>query len=193
MKAIKLCLLLGIGLLTASFSAENSSYSSATTDDLAFYARQFAHLNRVDPIDLSSIPSLLPLQQHERVYFASAFGMRKHPVLKKMMMHPGQDFAAPSGTIVLATADGIVSRAWANAKRSGYGKQIMIEHEEAFEDLHIRTRYAHLSRIFVTEGQLVQQGDTIALSGNTGLSTAPHLHYEVFENDRQVDPAKYIR
>jgi murein DD-endopeptidase MepM/ murein hydrolase activator NlpD len=146
----------------------------------------------MDRIDLPQVPSLYPVVQTEDVYFASPFGMRNHPVLKQLRMHPGQDFAAPVGTPIIATGDGIIQKTIHDAKKNGYGKQIMIEHEEAFESDCIMTRYAHLSRILVQEGQHVSRGDTIALSGNTGLSTAPHLHYEVILNGEKVDPATFI-
>ncbi|MFK7970460.1 MAG: M23 family metallopeptidase [Bacteroidia bacterium] len=193
MKALKLGLLSVMVLLASSFSSEPIKRPAGTqSPDHAFFSRQFAHMNRIDRIDLPQVPSLYPLAQTEKVYFASPFGMRNHPVLKRRKLHPGQDFAAPKGTPVIATGDGIIARTVTDPSKSGYGKQIIIEHEEAFESECINTRYAHLSKLLVRAGQSVSRGDTIALSGNTGLSTAPHLHYEVIQNGKQVDPAMFI-
>ena len=193
MKATLHGLLFVVVMLTVSFTSEPAKQiTKKQSPDLAFFSRQFAHLNRIDRIDLAQMPSLYPLAQTEDVYFASPFGMRNHPVLKQVRLHPGQDFAAPIGTPVIATGDGLITNVNHNAKHNGYGRQIMIEHEEAFESDCIQTRYAHLSKILVREGQHVHRGDTIALSGNTGLSTAPHLHYEVIQNGRKVDPATFI-
>lgn len=193
MKATILGMFSLLTLLTVSFmNGPEKRQSETSSSDLAFFSRQFAHMNRMDRIDLPQVPSLYPLAQTEDVYFASPFGMRNHPVLKQVRLHPGQDFAAPVGTPVIATGDGIIQKTIHDPTKNGYGKQIMIEHEEAFESDCIKTRYAHLSKILVKEGQWISRGDTIALSGNTGLSTAPHLHYEVIMNGKKVDPATFI-
>ncbi len=102
-------------------------------------------------------------------------------------MHQGVDFAAPAGTPVLATAGGIIGRTTMTADSSGYGIHTAIKHDDNFE-----TRYAHLSKLAVMVGQVVERGDTIGYSGNTGLSTNPHLHYEVLKNGLHLDPEDFF-
>jgi murein DD-endopeptidase MepM/ murein hydrolase activator NlpD len=114
----------------------------------------------------------------------SGFGMREHPLLGVSRPHLGVDLAAPTGTPVFATADGVVGRAGASG---GYGLSIALEHAAGME-----TRYGHLSRLNVTAGQRVRKGDVIGFVGSTGLSTGPHLHYETRVNGRAVNPMPYI-
>ncbi|WP_448585386.1 M23 family metallopeptidase [Thermaurantiacus sp.] len=117
---------------------------------------------------------------------SSGFGMRFHPILGYSRMHQGLDFAAPTGTPVLASAAGrVVMAGWGG----GYGNLVEIDHGRG-----MRTRYAHLSRIRVKPGQQVGQGATIGAVGSTGLSTGPHLHYEVWVNGKPVNPreARYL-
>ena len=110
----------------------------------------------------------------------SGFGMRLHPILGYSRLHRGVDFAAPTGTPVLAAADGTVTfAAWGG----GYGRVIKLAHAQG-----LATAYAHLSAMKVTPGQRVRQGQVIGLVGSSGLSTGPHLHYEVYQNGRPVDP-----
>ncbi|MFN3590767.1 MAG: peptidoglycan DD-metalloendopeptidase family protein [Thermaurantiacus sp.] len=111
---------------------------------------------------------------------SSGFGMRTHPILGFSRLHRGVDFAAPTGTPVLASAGGRVVRAgWGG----GYGNMIDIDHGRG-----IVTRYAHLSRMDVRVGQQVNQGQRIGAVGSTGMSTGPHLHYEVIRNGQPIDP-----
>jgi len=112
----------------------------------------------------------------------SRFGLRYHPILGGSRQHSGVDLAAPAGSPVRASADGIVSFAdW----RGGYGNMIAIEHGSG-----LQTRFAHLSRIAVRAGQRVTKGQLIGLVGSTGRSTGPHLHYEVRQNGSAVDPLR---
>ena len=105
---------------------------------------------------------------------------RFHPVLKKQRPHLGTDYGAPTGTLVWTTARGQVAYAgW----KGGYGKLVEIVHSNGY-----RTRYAHLSKILVRKGQLVQQKDIIGKVGATGLATGPHLHYEIIKNGHHVNP-----
>lgn len=128
-----------------------------------------------------SVPSRMPL---EGAALTSSFGMRTHPVLGGRRQHHGIDLAAPSGTPVYATADGIVSRAdW----YSSYGLYISLEHGAAMQ-----TRYAHLSRLAVATGDSVKKGDLIGYVGSTGRSTGPHLHYEVRVEGLAVNPIPYM-
>ena len=128
-----------------------------------------------------SIPSRMPL---EGASFTSGYGMRTHPVLGGRRRHNGVDLAAPTGTPVYATGDGIVEMAqW----YSSYGNYIQIGHGNELE-----TRYAHLSRIVVSEGSFVEKGDLIGYVGSTGRSTGPHLHYEVRMAGVAVNPIPYM-
>jgi murein DD-endopeptidase MepM/ murein hydrolase activator NlpD len=118
---------------------------------------------------------------------SSGFGMRSHPVLGFNRMHQGIDFAAPTGTRVYAAADGTV----VSAKREGgYGLMVRLRHAGGIE-----TRYAHLSRITraLGAGRRVRQGDVIGAVGSTGLSTGPHLHYEVMVAGRAVNPSRHLQ
>jgi murein DD-endopeptidase MepM/ murein hydrolase activator NlpD len=110
----------------------------------------------------------------------SGFGMRFHPVLGYSRMHKGVDFGAPRGTPILASSGGkVVFAGWGG----GYGNVVVLDHGKG-----IRTRYAHMHRIGVKNGQQVGQGQSIGQVGSTGLSTGPHLHYEVWANGTAVDP-----
>lgn len=133
------------------------------------------------PMTGISVPSRMPL---EGAALTSGFGMRTHPVLGGRRQHHGIDLAAPTGTPVYATADGIVGRAdW----YSNYGLYISINHGGAME-----TRYAHLSRLAVAAGDNVKKGDLIGYVGSTGRSTGPHLHYEVRVEGIAVNPIPYM-
>ncbi len=114
----------------------------------------------------------------------SAFGMRMHPILKEERMHKGIDFGAPFGTAVEAAAQGKVTFA---GDKTGYGNIVIIEHRPGFE-----TAYAHLSKIEVEEGAFVGRGYKVGEVGTSGLSTGPHLHFEVRVNGAQVDPTEYL-
>ncbi|MDQ2656877.1 MAG: M23 family metallopeptidase [Bacteroidota bacterium] len=133
----------------------------------------------------ASIPAIQPIANKQLIALSSGFGLRIHPIYKVKKMHPGIDFAASIGTPVYATADGTITLV--DVKFSGYGKQVMIDHGFGY-----RTRYAHMHDFAVKKGQQVKRGDLIGYVGNTGLSTAPHLHYEVFINDQRVDPVHYF-
>ncbi|WP_243698583.1 M23 family metallopeptidase [Paracoccus alkanivorans] len=128
-------------------------------------------------IAIEKLPLAMPVKSSFR--YTSGFGRRWG------RMHEGVDMAGPSGTPVYATGDGVVSFA---GRQSGYGNLIKVTHE-----LGTETRYAHLSRIRVKDGQRVSQGDLIGDMGNTGRSTGPHLHYEVHVNGRAVDPMSFIK
>ncbi|MEM6782618.1 MAG: M23 family metallopeptidase [Bacteroidota bacterium] len=126
---------------------------------------------------LGQTPAMLPTQGR----LTSGFGMRRHPFFRARKMHNGVDFSVPTGTPIYATADGVISF---RGVSGGYGNLVKIRHAKSNRE----TRYAHLSRFApgIREGASVKRGDLIAYSGNTGLSTAPHLHYEV--RDLSGDP-----
>ena len=135
---------------------------------------------------LSCVPSVPPLlPDHKKVHLSSGFGLRTDPVFGGGERHGGQDLAAPSGTPVYATGDGLV--VMAEFKSNGYGNQIVIDHGFGYQ-----TRYAHLSVITVAEGNRVKRGDQIGNVGTTGKSTGPHLHYEVVYRGDRVNPMNYF-
>jgi murein DD-endopeptidase MepM/ murein hydrolase activator NlpD len=130
---------------------------------------------------LAATPSIMPTQG----WLTSAFSaMRSHPVLHVARPHEGIDVSAPMGTPIEAPAAGVVrSAGW----EAGYGHTVEIEHGYG-----IMTRFAHASRLLVKKGQRVSRGERIALVGNSGLATGPHLHYEVHVNGRPVNPLRYV-
>jgi murein DD-endopeptidase MepM/ murein hydrolase activator NlpD len=134
---------------------------------------------------LAAVPAIQPVSNKQLLALASGFGMRIHPVYKVKKMHTGIDFAASIGTPIYATADGKVIEV--SVKFSGYGKMVEIDHGFGF-----RTRYAHMHDFAVRPGQQVRRGDLIGYVGNTGLSTAPHLHYEVLLNGNHINPVHYF-
>ena len=133
---------------------------------------------------LSSIPAIQPLSNKDLKRTASGFGYRIHPIYKISKFHSGMDFTAPTGTEVYATGNGVI-RTVKSARRE-LGNHIIVDHGFGYQ-----TVYAHLDRFNVRVGQKVKRGDVIGFVGSTGLSTAPHLHYEVLANGKHVDPALY--
>lgn len=133
----------------------------------------------------AAIPAIQPISNKQLMALASGFGLRTHPIYKVRKMHSGIDFAASIGTPIYATADGKVISV--DTKYSGYGKVVEIDHGFGYH-----TRYAHMHGFAVRNGQSVRRGDLVGYVGNTGLSTAPHLHYEVLINGKQVDPVHYF-
>ena len=134
---------------------------------------------------LSSVPAIQPISNKELKRFTSGFGIRMHPTLKTRRMHWGVDFSINKGTPVYATGDGKVELV--KSSFGGYGKQVEVHHGFGY-----KTKYAHLSRFIVKRGQKVKRGQLIAYSGNTGTSTAPHLHYEVIKDGRKVNPVNFF-
>ena len=132
--------------------------------------------------DISDEPTGHPLKSE--VALIADFGMRYHPVLKIRRMHAGVDFEVEEGTPVYATGDGTVHVAEEN---TAYGKHIRIQHADGFE-----TVYAHLSEMNVTSGVDVKKGEQIGLTGNTGLSQGPHLHYEIRKDRKPLNPEDYL-
>lgn len=115
----------------------------------------------------------------------SGFTVRLHPIFKTRMAHLGVDYAAPTGTSVMAVGDGVVTL---SGRQGGFGNMVQILHSNGH-----KTRYAHLSKISVRQGQTVQKGQTIGAVGTTGWSTGPHLHFEFLVNGAHVNPEKIIR
>lgn len=133
---------------------------------------------------LRTLPALRPVNVMEST-FISGFGMRIHPVTGHGHFHAGLDFACPSGTPIYATGNGEIT--FAGASGHGYGNYVDINHGNGF-----LTKYAHMSKVIVEVGQNVKRGDLIGYSGNTGLSTGPHLHYEIERNGEKVNPLDFF-
>ncbi|MBN2745651.1 MAG: M23 family metallopeptidase [Bacteroidales bacterium] len=134
---------------------------------------------------LASIPAIQPISNKDLTRIASGFGFRIHPVYKTWRMHTGIDFTAPTGTPIYATGDGKVINPQSGF--SGYGKTIVIDHGFGYQTL-----YAHCSKIIVKSGQKVKRGQIIGYVGNTGISTGPHVHYEVLKNGEPVNPVNFF-
>jgi len=115
----------------------------------------------------------------------SKFGMRQHPILGVMRMHNGIDIAADKGSAIENVMDGKVIFA---GKRGGYGNTVVVEHESGWT-----TMYAHCEKINVAVGDVVQKGENLATVGSTGLSTGPHLHFELQQNGKAIDPLKVFQ
>jgi murein DD-endopeptidase MepM/ murein hydrolase activator NlpD len=129
-----------------------------------------------------TLPSLYPVNV---AYTSSSYGWRRDPILGKRAFHEGIDFSAAHGEPIYATAAGMVSHA---GKSGAYGNLVTINHGSGLE-----TRYAHISKILVTRGDIVKKNDLIAYVGNTGRSTGPHLHYEIRLNKKSLDPKQYLK
>jgi murein DD-endopeptidase MepM/ murein hydrolase activator NlpD len=148
---------------------QEESYS----DILSKYRRNqelFRHLPAIDPIRAGIL--------------TDGFGMRFHPILHVMLMHEGIDIEAQVGTPVHATGDGVVAY---TGRRGGYGNVVEVNNGFGYSTL-----FGHLSKFLVKVGQKIKRGQVIALSGDTGLSTGPHLHYEVRKNGVHLDPTSYF-
>lgn len=158
--------------LERKISLQNASY------------RQLSRLAGERERGLDEMPAILPSDGP----VVSGYGVRYHPILKVRMMHSGIDIVVPVGTPVFATGDGVVTEAGRNV---GYGNYIEIKHG----DTGYSTLYAHLSKIpsHIKRGRAVVRGEEIALSGNTGRSSGPHLHYEVRdEENRRLNPVYFF-
>ncbi|MBS3772499.1 MAG: M23 family metallopeptidase [Bacteroidales bacterium] len=133
---------------------------------------------------LSSIPAIMPVSNEDLTRTASGFGWRIHPIYKIRKLHEGMDFTAPTGTKIYATGDGVVEKV--KSSKRGYGKRVILDHGFGY-----KTRYAHLDEFNVRRGEEIKRGDVIGYVGNSGLSVAPHLHYEVEKDGENVDPVHY--
>ncbi len=154
-------------------------------EDLKLYRYEYDK-NKIDYFDENgkSMRKTLMKTPINGARLSSSFGKRKHPILGFTKMHTGTDFAAPTGTPILASGDGIVTRAqWCG----GGGNCVKIKHNRVYQ-----TIYAHMSKFGrgIKKGARVKQGQVIGYVGSTGLSTGPHLHYEVVENGRKINSQK---
>lgn len=159
----------GLGKLDASFKASGAQLS--VLESLLFNRK----------LDQDAMPSRMPIAHS---YITSGFGGRADPFGRGHQYHKGIDFHARTGDPVLAVADGVVSYA---GRRSGYGNVIEIDHGNGYV-----TRYAHNSRLLVRVGDLVRNGQQVAKAGSTGRSTGAHVHFEVWDDGRVVNPRKFL-
>jgi len=134
---------------------------------------------------LAATPAIQPVSNKDLSRIASGFGYRIDPVYKTVKMHAGLDFAAPQGTPIYATADGVVKLAGNTG--NGYGNYVVINHGYGYETL-----YGHQYRIKVKPGERVKRGEHIGWVGSTGKSTGPHVHYEVHKNGQHIDPIYFF-
>jgi hypothetical protein len=130
------------------------------------------------------IPAILPISNKDLTRTASGYGLRIHPYYKITKFHYGMDFTASTGTDIYATGNGIVSDVLSSKR--GLGNHLILDHGFGYVSV-----YAHLDKFNVKAGQKVQRGDIIGFVGNTGMSLAPHLHYEIKINGSNVDPVNY--
>lgn len=136
-------------------------------------------------LSIDCVPAIQPINNRQLTLLAAGKKPLINPFHRTMREHHGVDYLVPEGTAVFATADGVVKSL--SEKNSSHGKAITIDHGNGYE-----TSYSHLLDIRVRKGQKVKRGDIIALSGNSGLSFVPHLHYEVRYRDTRVDPVHYF-
>lgn len=135
--------------------------------------------------NINSIPSIQPVLNKQLTLLTAGYGTILNPFYRTLKSHQGVDYTVGEGSSIFATADGVVKEI--SDKNSTLGKTIVIDHGNGYQ-----TSYSHLLSVGVRRGQRVQRGDIIALSGNSGLSLAPHLHYEVRYNDLRIDPIHYF-
>ncbi|MBR3884573.1 MAG: M23 family metallopeptidase [Bacteroidaceae bacterium] len=172
---------------------DNSALVVETTQKMDMLAKQLyiqiksfdelVKLSKEQDDYLRHIPAIQPIANRDLKRTASGYGRRIDPVYKVPKFHHGMDFSCDMRTPIYATADGkVVSAKW----ESGYGWTVELDHGYGYS-----TRYAHLHSFTVKKGQQVVRGEQIALSGNSGKSTGPHLHYEVVVNGKKVNPINY--
>jgi murein DD-endopeptidase MepM/ murein hydrolase activator NlpD len=150
------------------------SETSATVSSIKTFLARKRSLYRSTPIGM-------PVEGN----ITSSFGVREHPSNGEMAMHSGIDISVPTGTPVRATADGVITFA---DRYAGNGKVVVVEHGQGFN-----TVYAHNRDFLVSVGQEVRRGEVIARSGTSGVTTGPHVHYEVWKDGKRVNPARFTR
>ena len=169
-------------------SDTNPSLMNAFQDSLKDMKRNNDHLNKLSDhwvsyvLWLETAPTGMPLQ--DRISISSGFGRRLDPFTNTWSEHLGVDFQAPTGSAIVSSGIGRVSKA---VRDPVYGNLLVVDHR-----FGIQTRYAHASELLVTEGQDVRKGQVIARVGSTGRATGPHLHYEVLKDGKLIDPTQIL-
>ena len=144
---------------------------------------EVVEMAKTQEVRMENIPAIQPVMNKDLKRVASGYGMRVDPIYHVRKFHRGMDFSAPIGTEVFATGNAkVVFSGW----KRGYGNTVILDHGFGYQ-----TVYAHLYKSLVRKGQKVRRSDVIALVGNSGKSTGPHLHYEVRLHDKHVDPRNY--
>ncbi|MBA7531935.1 hypothetical protein ES705_24161 [subsurface metagenome] len=162
-----------INILQNQISVQNESY-----DEILNIARE-------RNTKLEHYPAITPVNCTKYIWISSYYGSRNDPFTFHLKSHQGIDFVGPRNTEIFSTACGSVTLV--KHSRRGYGNEVVIDHGFGYS-----TRYAHLNKILVEEGQKVERGELIGLMGNTGRSTGTHLHYEVRMNNRPINPIYYF-
>jgi len=176
------------GLANSKIVVNTAKRLDEITSQLVVQSKSYDHVFKLAKNKeklIASIPAIQPVDFHDLRRIGSLFGYRTDPFYKVTKFHEGIDFTAAVGTPIYATGDGVVSEAEYNS--GGYGNKIVINHGFSYE-----TVYAHLSKIKVRVGQRIKRGEIIGLMGNTGKSTAPHLHYEVHKAGVPMNPIYFF-
>lgn len=136
----------------------------------------------------TAIPAIWPIDRSALKNHIGAFNPRRyHPILHRIQPHNGVDLPCARGTLIYATGDAVVEKAFKQGYNGGFGRQVLLNHEFGY-----KTRYAHLDKVLVNQGDTVRRGQVIGHAGNTGRSTSTHLHYEVLYKGRPVNPINYF-
>jgi len=183
-------------MLLASASSFNENINSVSEKLEEFLAKAqmrsnyfylYASVDKKDVTKMSSLPAIVPVENFDHSKLMSGFGTRINPWHKGKYYHDGIDLAAIRGTNVLAAGDGRVALVKRSDLQAGYGNYVEIDHGYGFV-----TRYANLGEISVHTGQKIQKGQAIAMMGMSGGSIAPHVHYEVIKNGKNINPVNVI-
>jgi murein DD-endopeptidase MepM/ murein hydrolase activator NlpD len=136
----------------------------------------------------TAIPAIWPIDRSALKSHIGAFNPRRyHPILHRIQPHNGIDLPCTRGTLVYASGDAVVDKAYPQGYNGGFGRQVILDHGFGY-----KTRYAHLDKVLVARGDTVRRGQVIGHAGNTGRSTSTHLHYEVLYKNRPVNPINYF-
>lgn len=171
---------LNVDTMSPSLDPKSLDQATRTLSDLESRSKHLEAFFADQRVLLASTPSVWPV----RGYLSATFGHRIDPFTNQRDFHSGIDISTPSGTKIIAPADGVIVSC---GTKSGYGNTVVVDH-----GFGIVTRYGHLDGFNVRPGQRVRRNDVIGFVGNTGRSTAPHLHYEVWVRDQAQNPIQYI-